>query len=178
MSKDSSGGPKGRPGRPRAEHAALGLTSGEVAKQLGCSRGNVDRLRKCGRLAARRDGAGKWRYRPSDVAETARSLGRPARTSGAVAAKLYRYFSEPGFRGSPDQFSRIVQETEEDPDVVVMLWNKFRAGAGSPEAEQEARAVARANSEYAAEIAAMNEDRRQRRSKLYDDVPPSSRTGT
>src|SRR5262249_21375677 len=71
-------------GSPRANQTHLGLTSGEVAKQLGCSRTHVDRLRKCGDLPARPDHAGHFRFQPAAVRAIAKTLGRTVRTDAAV----------------------------------------------------------------------------------------------
>lgn len=173
----------GRPGRPRAEDADKGLTTGEVAKQLKCSRGNVDRLRKTLRLAARRDGSGKFRFQPADVAAVAKSLGRPARDRGAIAQKVYGHFLQPGFRGTPEQMGRIVLETGEEPCVVRELWAEFRMGGGTTAEQQERlREMDRLAEEYDEQIKAMDEELvRKRRGvfipsrDMHDEAPPSSR---
>jgi excisionase family DNA binding protein len=173
----------GRPGRPRAEDAALGLTSGEVAKQLNCSRGNVDRLRKARRLPARRDGSGKFRFQPADVAAVAKTLGRPARDRGAIAQRVYGHFLQPGFRGSAEQIGRIVHETGEDPRIVRELWAEFRMGAGPSRAQQEEQhEIDRLSEEYDEQIKAMDEELSRKRRAVFipaadarDDSPPSSR---
>jgi excisionase family DNA binding protein len=172
----------GRPGRPRADDAKKGLTSGEVAKQLNCSRSNVDRLRKCGRLPAREDGAGKFRFQPRDVAALGKELGRPVRTSGAVAQRVYGYFLTPGFKGTPEQLGRIVHETGEDPDQVLLLWRKFKLGAGSPAEDQAEREIERLASEYDEQIKAMDEALVRKRRSVFIAAEdenargPSSRT--
>jgi hypothetical protein len=158
----------GRPGRPRAEYAKEGLTSGEVAKQLNCSRSNVDRLRKCGRLQARLDGSGAWRYPPKAVAAAGEELGRPVETDGKVAARIYRYFLTPGFRGTEEQFGRIVLETEQSPRVVRELWAEFKMGSGSPSARAEAkRELERLTHEYDEQIAAMDENLARKRRAVF-----------
>jgi hypothetical protein len=177
----------GRPGRPRAENADEGLTSGEVAKQLNCSRSNVDRLRKCGQLPGRLDRSGAWRYQPTAVAEAGRKLGRPAQTDGKIAAKIYAYFLAPGFRGTPEQMGRIVLETEQPPKVVRELLEQFRMGAGTPSEErEEAREMDRLAREYDEQIAAMDEELALKRRGAFIPGDPrdaaqargSRRTGT
>ena len=172
----------GRPGRPRAEDATKGLTTGEVAKQLNCSRGNVDRLRKAHRLHAHRDGSGKFRFQPADVAAVGKTLGRPARDRGATAQRVYGHFLAPGFRGRPEDLGRVVHETGEEPDLVLMLWHKFKLGAGTPEADEEAREMDRLAREYDEQIKAMDEELTRKRRAVFipaadarDDSPPSSR---
>jgi hypothetical protein len=172
----------GRPGRPRAEYANQGLTSGEVAKQLNCSRSNVDRLRKCGRLSARLDGSGAWRYQPQTVAAAGQELGRPIQTDGKVAARIYGYFLTPGFRGTEEQIGRIVLETEQLPRVVREFWAQFKMGGGTTAAaDEEAREMERLSHEYDEQIAAMDEELARKRIVFIpgdahdDDSPPSSR---
>jgi excisionase family DNA binding protein len=152
----------------------LGLTTGEVAKQLSCSRGNVDRLRKARRLPSRRDGSGKFRFQPADVAAVAKTLGRPSRDRGAIAQKVYGHFLKPGFRGTPEQVGLIVHDTGEDPRLVRELWAEFRMGGGM--------AIERIAREYDEQIKAMDEDLIRRRravfipsTDVHDDAPPSSR---
>jgi len=175
----------GRPGRPRAEYRDHGLTSGEVAKQLNCSRSNVDRLRKCGLLPGRLDRSGAWRYQPHAVAEAGRKLGRPMQTDGKIAARIYKYFLAPGFRGTPEQIGRIVLETEQPPRVVRELLAQFKMGAGTPaEAEEQGREVERIAREYDEQIKAMDEElARKRRGAFipgdpHDDEKKPRKTGT
>jgi excisionase family DNA binding protein len=174
---------EGRPGRPRAEDAALGLTTGEVAKQLNCSRGNVDRLRKARRLPSRRDGSGKFRFQPADVAAVGKTLGRQTRDRGAIAQKVYGHFLKPGFRGTPEQVGLIVHDTGEDPRLVRELWAEFRMGGGmATEQQEQEREIERIAREYDEQIKAMDEDLIRRRravfipsTDVHDDAPPSSR---
>lgn len=171
----------GRPGRPRAEYRDHGLTSGEAAKQLNCSRSNVDRLRKCGLLPGRLDRSGAWRYQPHAVAEAGRKLGRPMQTDGEVAGAIYGYFLAPGFRATPKQIARIVHETKQHPDVVQALWEKFNAGVGA--AGADAGEVERLEREYDEQIKAMDEElARKRRGAFipgdpHDEKKPR-KTGT
>jgi hypothetical protein len=157
----------GRPGRPRADYAKEGLTSGEVAKQLNCSRSNVDRLRKCGRLQARLDGSGAWRYPPKAVAAAGEELGRPMETDGKVAARIYRHFLAPGFRGTEEQFGRIVLETEQSPKVVRELWAEFKMGSGTNARAEAKRELERLTHEYDEQIAAMDENLARKRRAVF-----------
>lgn len=173
----------GRPGRPRAEDADKGLTTGEVAKQLHCSRGNVDRLRKAHRLPARRDGSGKFRFQPADVAAVAKTLGRTSHDRGAIAQKVYSHFLKPDFRATPEDLGRIVLETGEEPRVIRDLLAEFRMGAGvSPEQQEEEREIDRLSREYDEQIKAMDEALVRKRRAVFipagdarDEAPPSSR---
>lgn len=172
----------GRPGRPRAEDASKGLTTGEVARRLNCSRGTVDRHRKAGRLPARRDGSGKFRFQIPDVDALGNSLGRDVRNKGAVASKVYGYFLQPGFRGTFEEIGRIVHETGEEPRVVRELLAEFKMGAGpAPQQQQREEEIERIAREYEEQNRAMDEalDRRRRPRFIplaqTDEAPPSSR---
>ncbi len=169
-------GGRGRPGRPRAQFADHGLTSGEVAKQLGCCRSNVDRLRKTGSLPGRLDRAGQYRYQPAAVAEVARKLRRALNTDAERAAQVYTSFLAPGFKPTPEAIARIVVATREHPDTVLALWDKFTRGAPRADASED---VARISHEYDEQIAAMDRDLARRRRAAFlpgeeEDAPPSS----
>src|SRR5580704_10880512 len=171
----------GRPGRPRAQFADHGLTSGEVAKQLGCSRSNVDRLRKTGSLPGRPDRAGQYRYQPAAVAEVARKLRRALHTDAERAAQVYARFLVPGFKPTREAIARIVVETREHPDTVLALWEKFSRGA--PHVDEGSAEVERIAHEYDEQIAAMDRELDRRRRAAFipgdpsdnSDGPPSSR---
>ncbi|HEY1693089.1 MAG TPA: helix-turn-helix domain-containing protein [Polyangiaceae bacterium] len=156
-----------------------GLTSGEVAKQLGCSRSNVDRLRKTGSLPGRPDRAGQYRYQPAAVAEVARKLRRALHTDAERAAQVYARFLSQGFKPTPEAIARIVVETREHPDTVLALWDKFTRGA--PRIDEGSAEVARIAHEYDEQIAAMDRELARRRRAAFipgdgdDDAPPSSR---
>jgi hypothetical protein len=166
--------------RPRADLSERGLTSGDVAKQLRCSRSNVDRLRKCGLLPGRLDRAGVFRYQPHAVAEAAKKLGRAVRTDGERAARVYAFFLAPGFKPTSQAFAQIVVDTREHPDVVLALWEKFTAGAGTK--NDGSRDVDRLEREYDEQIAAMDRELERRRRAAFipgdpaDESPPSSRS--
>lgn len=165
--------------RPRADQSERGLTSGEVARQLRCSRSNVDRLRKSGLLPGRLDRAGVYRYQPQAVADAAQRLGRVVRTDGERAARVYGFFLQPGFKPTRQAIAQIVVETREHPDVVLSLWEKFNAGTGS-EVDEDARAVDQIKREYDEQIAAMDRELERRAGRAFfirgdvDDAPPPS----
>jgi hypothetical protein len=106
------------------------------------------------------------------------------RTDGETAGTIYGYFLAPDFRATPKQLARIVHETRQHPDVVVALWEKFKAGAGSTQSESEAREVDRLTREYDEQIAAMDEELALKRRAAFipgdprDESPPSSRSRT
>jgi hypothetical protein len=157
--------------RPRFDRQHEGLTRAEVAAQLGYSTSNVRRLQKAGMLPLRKDRDGIYRFRPHEVAEVARKLGRIVKTDGEVAGTVYGYFLAPGFRGTPKQFARIVHETKQHPDVVVALWEKFKAGAGG--SEDTDADVDRLEHEYDEQIKAMDEELARRRRAAFIPGDPT-----
>lgn len=169
--------------RPRLDRQHEGLTRTEVAAQLGCSPSNIRRLQRDGVLPRRKDRNGIYRFLPQEVAAVAKERGRPVKTKGATAAMVYRYFLQPGFRGTPEDFGRIVLETGEEPCLVRALWAEFRLGGGTPiEQQEQVREIERIAHEYDEQIKVMDEDLvvRKRRSVFIplqdtDEAPPSSR---
>jgi predicted nucleic acid-binding protein len=121
----------------------------------------VRRLQQAGVLPQHKDRNGIYRFQPHDVAEVARKLKRVVRTDGETAGTIYGYFLAPEFRATPKQLARIVHETRQHPDVVLALWEKFKAGAGSP-ATADAD-IARVAREYDEQIAAMDEELARKR---------------
>jgi excisionase family DNA binding protein len=172
-------------GRPPLKHdAPAGLTTTEVARQLGCSPSYVRKLLRQGYFPVLRDGTGNYRFHPRDVAEVAHKLGRVVKTDGQRAARIYRFFLEPGFKPTRQALAQIVVETSEHPDVVIAFWEKFQAGLGI-DADPSGRDIERLGREYDEQIAAMDEElKRRRRSGSPSpgdatdrDEPRSSRTG-
>jgi DNA-binding transcriptional MerR regulator len=160
--------------RPRLDRQHEGLTRSEVAAQLRCSASNVRRLQRAGLLPQHKDRSGIYRFQPHDVAEVARKLKRVVRTDGETAGTIYGYFLAPEFRATPKQLARIVHETRQHPDVVLALWEKFKAGAGSP-ATADAD-IARVAREYDEQIAAMDEELARKRRVAF--IPGDPRNGT
>lgn len=169
--------------RPPLKHDEQnGLTTTEVAKQLGCSPSYVRKLLAQGYFPKLKDGSGVYRFNPKNVAEVARKIGRCVQTDGATAAKIYGYFLEPGFRGLHKEIGRVVHETGEHPDTVLALWEKFLRGAGSPEKDEETREMDRIAREYDEQIAVMDAELVRKRRSVFipaehrdDEAPPSSR---
>jgi len=108
-----------------------------------------------------------WRYPPTAVDAVAEKLGRKPESDGRTAAKVYAHFLKPGFRGTPEEFARIVHETEQSPRVVRELWMQFKMGSGVPTEEQaEARELDRLAREYDEQIAAMDYALTRKRRRL------------
>ena len=164
--------------RPRFDRQHEGLTRTEVAAQLGYSPSNVRRLQKAGLLPLRKDRNGIYRFRPHEVAEVARKLGRVAKTDGQTAARVYRHFLAPGFKPTNEAIGLIVVDTGEHPDLVLALWEKFKAGAGSAVPDAEAKEMDRLAREYDEQIAAMDEElARKRRGAFIPGDPRDASPG-
>ena len=166
-------GGTGRPGRPRAQDADHGLTSGEVAKQLGCSSQQ--------RRPPSQDRAPSRAERPARVST---AINRPPSprsraSSGARCTRMRsarrrstRDFLAPGFKPTPEAIARIVVETREHPDTVLALWDKFTRGAP----RRSGRGLERIAREYDEQIAAMDEDlARRRRACSSPAIPTTTR---
>ncbi len=164
--------------RPRFDRQHEGLTRAEVAAQLGYSLSNVRRLQKAGLLPLRKDRDGIYRFRPHEVAEVARKLGRIVKTDGEVAGTIYGYFLARDFRATPKQIARIVHETKQHPDVVLALWEKCKAGAGSSEGAADAQEVDRIQREYDEQIAAMDEELARKRRGAFIPGDPRDKAAT
>ena len=168
--------------RPPLKHDEQnGLTTTEVAKQLGCSPSYVRKLLAQGYFPKLKDGSGVYRFNPHNVAEVARKIGRAVKTDGQTAARIYGYFLAPGFKPTSEAIGRIVFETGEHPDLVHAMWEKFKTGVGAPAIEAEAKEMERLAREYDEQIAAMDEELARKRRAVFipadahDDAPPSSR---
>jgi hypothetical protein len=127
---------------------------------------------------------GIYRFRPHEVAEVARKLGRVTKTDGQTAARVYRHFLAPGFKPTNEAIGLIVVDTGEHPDLVLALWEKFKAGAGSQVPDAEAKEMERLAREYDEQIAAMDEELARKRRGAFipgdprDEVKKPRRTGT
>lgn len=163
-----------------------GLTTSEVAKQLGVSPSYVRKLLAKGYFPKVKDGSGVYRFNPHNVAEVARKIGRVVKTDGTTVQKIWGYFIAPGFEPTNEMLGRIVFETGEHPDTIQALWERYKIGFGSPAAaaaaEAEAREVERLSREYDEQIKAMDEELARKRRAVFipspdshDDAPPSSR---
>jgi hypothetical protein len=112
---------RARPGRPRAGQSTEGLTTGEVARRLRCSRSNIHRLRIGEKLRGVLDDEGHYRFQLEDVMELARELRRPVMTDGAMAKKVYEEVLRRGLKLSKKAFLEIVLATNSDPHTVGSL---------------------------------------------------------
>lgn len=159
----------GRPGRPRSQYAEQGLTTGEVADQLGYSRSNIDRLRHKGDLPAKLDRNGTFRFKQATVEDYARRKRRPLKNDETKTFAVYKRFLDPEFKPTPENYARVAVETETPPSRVDELWLQFLRGA--PKVQTE---VDRLHIVYDEQIAAMNGDREERRRR---GIASASREG-
>jgi DNA-binding transcriptional MerR regulator len=149
-------------GRPRLIRRVEGLTRREIAKQLGCSYSNVRRWHEEGLLPCHKDVDGNYRSTPQEIVEFARKVGRSTKFDGATIARVYRHFLAPGFTLTPQAIAQIVVDTEQHPDTIVSLWEKFRNPIAAAPSREEAQ-LDRISQEYDEQIAAMDERFGQRR---------------
>lgn len=103
------------------------ITRAEAAKLLGTSYANVRKLQSKGALHSDPDRYGVHRFDRREVEELARKRGLQIKPSGELAARVFAMFEE---RVS---FARIVIATQQDPDVILALWQRYRAGFDGPQ---------------------------------------------
>lgn len=164
-----------KPGRPRASQSKQGLTTGDVAQHLKCSRTNVHRHRRDGKLPAVLDDDGHYRFQLSDVVELARRLRRPI---SSTARRVYDEFLKRGLRLTRKAILEIALATGSDPDTVASLWTKLDESVASVAETEEVKELARIARAYEDDIAKLAADRDRQRvgfaSEEDDDPPPSS----
>jgi hypothetical protein len=98
------------------------ITRAEAAKLLGTSYANVRKLQSKGALHSDPDRYGVHRFDRREVEELARKRGLQIKPSGELAARVFAMFEE---RLS---FAKIVIATQQDPEVILALWARYRAG--------------------------------------------------
>jgi DNA-binding transcriptional MerR regulator len=95
----------------------------EAARILNCSRDNVRRMDRIGRLrSGKRDHNGTYTYDRREIEKIALERGGELRPSGELAARVFRMFTE------RKKFHEIVIETEQEPTVVLALWRQYQSG--------------------------------------------------
>ncbi|MGH7327309.1 MAG: hypothetical protein ACREJX_03055 [Polyangiaceae bacterium] len=100
------------------------ITRAEAAKLLGTSYQNVRRLQRTGQLQSNPDRYGVHRFDRREVEALARRRGLRIRPSGELAARVFAMFKE------RQRFEDIVIETQQEPDIILGLWKRYRAGFG------------------------------------------------
>ena len=98
------------------------ITRNEAAKVLGTSYQNVRKLQKKGYLHSDPDRYGVHRFDRREVEELARKRGLQIKPSGELAARVFAMFK------ANRSFADIVIETQQDPEVILGLWQRYRAG--------------------------------------------------
>jgi hypothetical protein len=98
------------------------VTRVEAAKLLGTSYENVRRLQRVGLLLSRPDRYGVHRFDRREVEELARKRGLQIKASGELAARVFAMIKA----GRP--FEDIVIETQQNPEVILALRARYRAG--------------------------------------------------
>jgi hypothetical protein len=99
----------------------------EAASILQCSRDNIRRLDKIGELkTGKQDRNGAFTYDRGEIEAMARKRGLHIKPGGELAARVFAMFEE---RLS---FAKIVIATQQDPEVILGLWQRYRAGFDGP----------------------------------------------
>lgn len=137
----------------------------EAAQILHCSRDNVRRLDRVGTLrTGKRDRNGTFTYDRREVEELARKRGLGVKANGELTARVFRLFKE---RRS---FEDICIETEQEPDVIQALWERYNGGFDFGKKQREEDREARAAREHEEQMRAMDlELERRRRGVVFED---------
>ena len=98
------------------------ITRAEAAKLLGTSYANVRKLQSKGALHSDPDRYGVHRFDRREVEELARKRGLQIKPSGELAARVFAMFEE------RESFAKIVIATQQDPEIILALWARYRAG--------------------------------------------------
>jgi hypothetical protein len=98
------------------------ITRAEAAKVLGTSYQNVRKLQRKGYLHSDPDRYGVHRFDRREVEELARKRGLQIKPSGELAARVFAMFK------ARRLFEDIVIETQQDPEVILALWQRYCAG--------------------------------------------------
>ena len=105
------------------ERRRLRVDRREAASILQCSRDNIRRLDKAKQLkTGQQDRNGTFTYDRREVEELARKRGLGVKPSGELAARVFAMFK------ARRSFEDIVIETQQEPEVVLALWQRYRAG--------------------------------------------------
>ena len=107
------------------------ITRNEAAKVLGTSYQNVRKLQKKGYLHSDPDRYGVHRFDRREVEELARKRGLQIKPSGELAARVFALFK------ANRSFADIVIETQQEPEVILALRARYRAGFEEEQAHQD-----------------------------------------
>ncbi len=98
------------------------VTRTEAAKILKTSYENIRRLQRVGQLHSQPDRHGVHRFDRREVEELARRRGLQIKPSGELAATVFAMFK------ARKRFEDIVIETQQEPDTILALWQRYNAG--------------------------------------------------
>jgi hypothetical protein len=137
----------------------------EAAHMLQCSRDNVRRLHRLGALkTGKADCNGTITYDRREIEELARKRGLSVKPNGELTARVFALFE------AKRSFHQICIETQQEPDVIQALWERFQAGFDFGKKQREEHEEARREREHEAEMHAMDREiERRRRGVLFPD---------
>ena len=137
----------------------------EAAQLLHCSRDNVRRLDRIGQLkTGMRDRNGTFTYDRREIEEIARKRGLGVKPSGELTARVFKLFE------AKRTLPQICIETEQEPDVIQALWERFHGGFDYGKKQREETDEARQQREHDVQMRAMDREiERRRRSAVGMD---------
>ena len=130
----------------------------EAARILQCSRDNVRRLDRIKQLkTGQQDRNGTYTYDRGEIEEFARKRGLAVRPSGELTARVFRLFE------ARRTFQQICIETEQDPDIIQRLWERYNAGFDYGRKQREESEEARLQREHEEQMLALDREHERRR---------------
>jgi hypothetical protein len=130
----------------------------EAARILNCSRDNVRRLDRIGRLrSGKRDHNGTFTYDRREIEKIAHERGGEVKPTGELAARVFAMFK------ARKRFEDIVIETEQAPNVVRALWVEFRTGFNTEEDAKDRAREELEEHEHEVQMRALDEELERRR---------------
>jgi hypothetical protein len=127
--------------------------------------GSVRWLHKIGQLkTGMRDRNGTFTYDRREVEEMARKRGLGVKPSGELTARVFKLFE------AKRSFPQICIETEQEPDVIQALWERFQGGFDYGKKLRDETEDSRRQREHDNEMRAMDRElERRRRGDLSDE---------
>jgi len=130
----------------------------EAARILNCSRDNVRRMDRIGRLrSGKRDHNGTYTYDRREIEKVAHERGGEVRPTGELAARVFAMFK------ARKRFEDIVIDTEQPPNVVRALWVEFRTGFNTEDSAKERVREELEDLEHEVQMRALDEELERRR---------------
>jgi hypothetical protein len=143
------------------------VTRREAAEILKTSYDNVRRLQRIKQLATtKHDREGTVTYDRREVESLAKKRGLEVKPSGELAARVFAMFKV------RKRLEDIVIETQQEPDTILALWQRYQAGLDYGREAATERDEQRAQQEHDQQMREMDRElERRRRGVLFNEAP-------